>query len=285
MRRLVLVVGAGGQLGQAMAERLASDHEVVALTHGNLDASDMVAVDTAVTAVCPDVIVNCAAYTDVDRAEREPREALAANSWVPRALARAAAKVDATIVHFSTDFVFDGTADHPYAEDDPPNPRGVYAMSKLLGEWLAAGAPHHYVLRVESLFGGPNAKSSIDRILNGLITGKEVRAFSDRTVSPSYVEDVVRATAALIEGGQPFGLYHCVNDGWTTWAGLARELGRIVGLPDARITEILLADADLPVPRPRFAALSNAKLAGAGIAMPSWHDALARHVRNVLGQA
>jgi dTDP-4-dehydrorhamnose reductase len=283
MRRLVLVVGAGGQLGQAMTERLATQHEVVALTHENLDAADMSSVDTAVAAVCPDVIVNCAAYNDVDRAEREPHDALAANSWAPRALARAAANVDATLVHFSTDFVFDGTTDHPYAEDDPPNPRGVYAMSKLLGEWLAARAPHHYVLRVESLFGGPNGKSSIDRILNGLIAGKEVRAFSDRTVSPSYVDDVVRATSALIEDGQPYGLYHCVNGGWTTWADLARELGRIVGLAEPRITEITLADANLTVPRPRFAALSNAKLADAGVAMPTWHDALARHVRMVLG--
>ncbi|MFI5178000.1 MAG: dTDP-4-dehydrorhamnose reductase [Vicinamibacterales bacterium] len=285
MRRLVLIVGARGQLGQAMTERLTSDHEIVALGHDNLDASDTSAVDATVTAVCPDIVINCAAYNEVDRAEREPREALAANSWAPRALARAAAKVDATLVHFSTDFVFDGTASRPYAEDDAPNPRGVYAMSKLLGEWLAAQAPHHYVLRVESLFGGPNGRSSIDRILNGLIAGKEVRAFSDRTVSPSYVEDVVRATARLIEEGLPYGLYHCVNGGWTTWVDLARELGRIVGLPDAQITEITLADADLPVSRPRFAALSNAKLASAGIAMPTWHDALARHARSVLGHA
>ena len=284
MRRLVLIVGAAGQLGQVMTERLATEHEVVALTHDNLDASDTAAVDTAVRAVYPDVIVNCAAYNDVDRAEREPRDALAANSWAPLALARAAASVDATLVHFSTDFVFDGTTDRPYNEDDAPNPRGVYAMSKLLGEWLAARTPQHYLLRVESLFGGTTGRSSVDRMLNGLLAGKEVRAFSDRTVSPSYVADVVDATAALINGNLPYGLYHCVNSGWTTWADLARELGRLVGLPEAQITEITLADASLPVPRPKFAALSNAKLADAGITMPSWHDALARRVRTVLGQ-
>ena len=151
-------------------------------------------------------------------------------------------------------------------------------MSKLVGEWLAAEAPRHYVLRVESVFGGPKAKSSIDRILDGLLAGKEVRAFVDRTVTPSYVVDVVAATAALLANGQPYGLYHCVNSGWTTWAGLARELARMVGLPNAHITEVPLADAGLAVPRPKFAALSNAKLAAAGIAMPTWQDALQRHV-------
>jgi len=282
MRELVMVVGAGGQLGEAMTERLGSHHEVVALTHHDLDIADVGAVSSAVNAVCPDAIVNCAAYTEVDRAERDPREALAANSWGPRALARAAASIDATLVHFSTDFVFDGATDRPYAEDDAPNPRGVYAMSKLVGEWLAAEAPRHYILRVESVFGGPRAKSSIDRILDGLLAGKEVRAFVDRTVSPSYVNDIVHATTSLLRDEHPYGLYHCVNSGWTTWAGLAHELARIVGLPAARITEIPLAEADLPVPRPRFAALSNAKLARAGVAMPTWQDALHRHVTGIL---
>lgn len=277
-----MIAGAGGQLGEAMAERLATKNEVVALTHHDLDISDAAAVEAAVRAVCPDAIINCAAYTDVDRAEREPREALAANSWGPRALARAAASVDAVFIHFSTDFVFDGSGGRPHTEDDGPNPRGVYAMSKLLGEWLAAETPRHYVLRVESVFGGPKAKSSIDRILDGLLAGKEVRAFVDRTVTPSYVVDVVSATAALLTNGQPYGLYHCVNSGWTTWADLARELARMIGLPNAHITEVPLADAGLPVPRPKFAALSNAKLTAAGIEMPTWQDALQRHVTGIL---
>src|SRR5262249_43824102 len=105
MRRLVMIAGAAGPLGEAMAERLAAKHEVVGLTHHDLDISDAGAVESAVRAVCPDAIVNCAAYTNVDRAERNPREALAANSWGPRALARAAASVDAVLIHFSTDFV------------------------------------------------------------------------------------------------------------------------------------------------------------------------------------
>ncbi len=229
----------------------------------------------------PDVIVNCAAYTNVDAAEREPLAALTANAWAVRALARAAADINATLVHYSTDFVFDGAADAPYHEDDRPNPRGVYATSKLLGEWFAAEAPVSYVLRVESLFGGPRGKSTIDRILQNIRTGTEVRAFADRTVSPSYVEDVVSATMQLLERQSPPGVYHCVNSGWTTWAGVAHELAEISGKPSAPIREVSVADVPLVPPRPKFAALSNAKLTSQGIDMPSWQSALRRYVESV----
>jgi dTDP-4-dehydrorhamnose reductase len=154
----------------------------------------------------------------------------------------------------------------------------VYASSKLLGEWLARDAAEHYVLRVESLFGGTQARSSVDRILRALRAGEEVRAFSDRTVSPSYVPDVVEATAALLDRRSPHGLYHCVNTGWTTWSTLSRELARLAGRPGAAIAEVKMSEAGLAAKRPQFAALSNDKLARAGIVMPSWQDALARYV-------
>ena len=278
MKLLALVVGAGGQLGEAMRAQLGAEHELASFSRRDLDISSVSDVRDAVQSVCPDVIINCAAYTNVDAAEREPERAFAANAWGVRALARAAAEIDAVLVHFSTDFVFDGTTDRPYLESDVPNPRGAYAVSKLLGEWMALDAPRHYVLRVESLFGGPHARSSVDKILDGILAGTGVRAFNDRTVSPSYVEDVVSATSALLTARAPFGLYHCVNTGWTTWAGLARELAAIVNRPGAPIAEVPMSDAGLTAPRPKFAALSNAKLAGSGIAMPTWQDALRRYV-------
>jgi dTDP-4-dehydrorhamnose reductase len=278
MKLLALVVGSGGQLGEAMRAQLGAEHELASFSHRDLDVSSVSSVRDAVQSVCPDVIINCAAYTNVDAAEREPERALAANAWGVRALARAAAEIDAVLVHFSTDFVFDGATDRPYFETDVPNPRGAYAVSKLLGEWMALDAPRHYVLRVESLFGGPHARSSVDKILDGILAGTGVRAFSDRTVSPSYVEDVVGATSALLTARAPFGLYHCVNTGWTTWAGLARELAAIVNRPGAPIAEVPMTDAGLTTPRPKFAALSNAKLAAAGVTMPTWQDALRRYV-------
>jgi dTDP-4-dehydrorhamnose reductase len=179
-------------------------------------------------------------------------------------------------VHYSTDFVFDGRATRPYTEDDEPRPESVYAASKLLGEWFAREAPRAFVLRVESLFGGRVAKSSIDRIIDALLDGREARAFSDRTVSPSYVVDVAAATQALLEHGEP-GLYHCVNGGFATWYDVAREIARRLGV-DGPVVPISVKDLALAAPRPQFAALSNAKLERAGVRMPSWQDALARHL-------
>jgi dTDP-4-dehydrorhamnose reductase len=278
MRLLVLVLGAHGQLGDAMTTQLEPRHEVIARGRDELDVTVPDAVRATVNSICPDVIVNCAAYTNVDHAQENPMPAFSANAWAVHTLARAAADIDATLVHFSTDFVFDGAADRPYDEASAPNPRSTYAVSKLVGEWMASDTPRHYVLRVESLFGGRLARSSIDQMLAGIQAGRPVRAFVDRTVSPSYVDDVVAATARLLDDPAPYGLYHCVNTGWTTWATVARELARLVGRPDASILEVPLAEAKLAAPRPKFAALSNAKLADAGIVMPTWQNALQRYV-------
>jgi dTDP-4-dehydrorhamnose reductase len=153
-------------------------------------------------------------------------------------------------------------------------------MSKLLGEWFAAGTPRHYVLRVESLFGGNRAKSSIDRIADGIQTDHPVRAFSDRTVSPSFVDDVVAATSALLERRPSSGLYHCVNAGCATWVDVAREIARLTDRPQARIDEIRMADAGLKAPRPLFAALDTGKLANAAMKMPTWQDAIQRYLHS-----
>jgi dTDP-4-dehydrorhamnose reductase len=227
-------------------------HEVVSLGGAELDLANADAALATIAAICPDVIVNCAAYTNVDGAEKDPGAALAANAWGVKTLARAAADINAALVHFSTDFVFDGIANGRIAEEDPANPRGTYAVSKLLGEWFAAEAPTWYVLRVESLFGGPQAKSSVDRILTNLQSDREVVAFSDRTVSPSYVEDVVQATSALIEARAPVRPVPLREhqDG-PPWSGLARELAAIVGKPDAPIRDITMSEAGLRASRPK----------------------------------
>jgi dTDP-4-dehydrorhamnose reductase len=275
----ILVVGAAGQLGQVMVARLARAHEVIGRASAELDITKGREVMHAVDAIAPEIIINCAAYNNVDGAEDEPVRALAVNAWGPMHLARAAEATGATFVHYSTDFVFDGKTSHPYEEDETPNPQGAYGVSKLLGEWLAARAPRAYVLRVESLFGGPRAKSSIDLLHRAILDGREARAFSDRVVSPSYVEDVATATIALLDREAPTGLYHCVNDGAATWIEVAQELARLSDRPGAAITPVRMADLQLKARRPLYAALSNAKLRRAGIALPTWQHALARYVR------
>jgi dTDP-4-dehydrorhamnose reductase len=275
----IVVLGAAGQLGGAMLNAAGVRHTAIGLRRSDADIADPAALSRALESHHPDCIINCAAFSAVDAAEDALIDTLGANATAVRSLARIAGTLDATLVHYSTDFVFDGAGDTPNTEDVPPNPSGVYATSKLIGEWFAADAPRHYVLRVESLFGGATPKSSVDTLLGGILGGRAVTAFSDRTVSPSYVVDVAAATLEIIEQQIPHGLYHCVNSGSTTWDVLTRELARLAGHPDAVINTARMADLNMRVRRPLNAAMSNEKLRKAGIAMPTWQDALARHVR------
>lgn len=273
----LLVTGAAGQLGSAMVREFDSHSDVVASTRRELDLTDHPAVMKTVADVRPDVVINCAACNKVDDAEDAPVDTLATNSFAVQSLARACREHDVLLVHYGTDFVFDGTASRPYVEEDRPNPGSVYAVSKLLGEWFATDTPRHYILRVESLFGGSVARSSVDRIIDAIRAEREMRVFADRVTSPSYVADVAAATRALIERGAPFGLYHCVNTGFATWHELARE-AELCLVRSARLVPISVADVKLRAARPQFAALSNEKLAAAGVVMPSWRDAIRRYL-------
>jgi dTDP-4-dehydrorhamnose reductase len=276
----VMVTGAGGQLGSATVETLSPKANVVPLNHRALDITDVEAVSAVVSRERPAVIVNCAAYNDVDGAEEDVSASLASNAFGVLALARAAADVGATLVHYSTDFVFDGQASRPYTEQDSPNPQSAYAASKLIGEWFASDAPAHYVLRVESLFGGRQRRSSIDRIVGALTEGVPARVFVDRTVSPSYVYDVAQATWSLIDRRAAYGLYHCVNSGLTTWHGLAERVKAILHA-SGEIVPVRTADVQLRARRPQYCALSNDKLQAVGILMPAWEDAVDRYLATI----
>jgi dTDP-4-dehydrorhamnose reductase len=273
----ILVTGAAGQLGTAVVQQYQGRAEIIPAPRRTLDIGDAAAVEAFLARERPDAVLNCAAYNDVDGAEDHAADALRVNALAVRALARAAAAAGAIFVHYGTDFVFDGLADRPYSEEDQPAPRSVYACSKLLGEWFAADCPRHYVLRVESLFGGSQRRSSVDRIADAIRKREPARVFVDRTVTPSYVEDVADATWKLIAGAAPSGLYHVVNSGLTTWFELAQEIGRLLGVePD--LVPVRVADVKLKARRPQYAALSNAKLASLGITMPRWEDALRRYL-------
>jgi dTDP-4-dehydrorhamnose reductase len=279
----VLITGAAGQLGTVLAAAMrASGHDVLGLTLDEVDITNHDAVMRVAREFGPEVVANCAAFTDVDGAEDRAVEALEVNAFAVRSLARAAAGHGAVLVHYSTDFVFEGEVSRevPYTEEDQPNPQSVYAASKLLGEWLAADAPRHYVFRVESLFGGSPARSSVDKIIDALSAGHEARVFADRIVSPSYVVDVAAASVAALASGIPHGLYHCVNGGRATWLELGREIAKLGGFDPALLVPVKVADVKLKAKRPQYCALSNAKLAAAGIGMPTWQDAVARYVRN-----
>ena len=278
----VLVTGAHGLLGAAIARAFADCEHVEAADRRTLDITDAGAIEAMAERVRPDAIVNCAAYNDVDGAETNAEQALEVNAFAVLALARVARDRGAAFVHYSTDFVFDGEAARPYQETDAPNPRSVYASSKLLGDWFAQDAGRSYVLRVESLFGGPGVhagarRGSLGTIVDRVRAGDEVPAFADRTVSPSYTPDVAAATRRLLEDAAPPGTYHCVNSGAATWVEIAREAARLLGR-EPRVKPLTLESVSLRAPRPRYCALSNAKLASLGIVMPSWQDALRRYL-------
>ena len=282
----IAIAGAKGQLGTALVNECRRRRDdVTALDRSTLDVRNGRSVAEVMARLGPDLIVNCTGYNSVDAAEEHPLDALALNAFAVRALARAANDVGAALVHYSTDFVFDGIATTPRAETDPPNPKSVYASSKLLGEWFAADVPRHYVLRVESLFGqaagGPPPKGSVAAIVDALIQGRVAKVLSDRVVSPTFLADAAFATRELFERNAPAGLYHCVNSGHATWLDFASEAARLLGV-EPRFEVLRFADVKLPAARPQYCALSNAKLAALGIQMPSWQDALGRYVKSLV---
>jgi dTDP-4-dehydrorhamnose reductase len=287
MTRRVFVTGASGQLGHAVVRAFADQH-VIRHSRQTLDVTDPAAVRRAVAEAAPDVLINCAAFNDVDGAEDRPGDAFAVNAFAVRSLARAADAAGAAFVHYGTDFVFDGEAGEPYREDAAPSPRSVYAMSKLVGEWLALDSPRGFVLRVESLFGTPPAwtgrRGTLEAIAAALEEGRPAKVLVDRVVSPSYVADVAAATRHLLDRGAAPGLYHCVNSGHGTWHDVAVETARLLGVP-ARLEPLTTGQLTLKAPRPRFCALDNRKLAGAGFAMPGWPDAIARWLAERSGAA
>jgi len=278
----VVVTGARGLLGAQIVSEFERDSDVAAFDRGRLDITDAAAVASAVASAQPDVVVNCAVYNGVDQAEDEPVQALDANAFAVLGLARAAATAGATFVHYSSDFVFDGETDRPYSESDTPNPRSVYGASKLLADLFALEYERSYVLRVESLFGKPapggRRKGSVDGIVERIRAGDEVRVFTDRVVSPSYTPDIARATRALVEERLPTGLYHCVNTGMATWEEIAAHAAHVLRKP-LRAVPITLATANLRARRPRFCAMSSAKLIAAGVPMQTWQEALDEFLR------
>jgi dTDP-4-dehydrorhamnose reductase len=274
----VLIVGAAGQLGQAMVQRLQSAHDVTAWGRAQIDLTKHADVRDAIARLAPEAIVNCSGYNNVDQAEDDQETALDVNAMVVGTLARSAASLDAVFMHYSTDFVFAGTATSPYTEDDAPEPRSVYAQSKLVGEWLAADAPKHYVNRVESLFGGPHRRSSIDRIADAVRNGQQAPVFFDRVVSPSFVADVADASAFMLESQPAWGLYHCVNTGHGTWLDVGKAIVTRLGSTEAALKPVSVNDVKMRASRPQYAALSNAKLSRAGYTMPTWQDAINRYL-------
>ena len=277
-RDTILVTGARGQLGYELAAALAAHGDVIALDRAGVDLADADALVRAVRAAAPAWIVNAAAYTAVDRAEAERDRAFAINAAAPAILAEEARRSGAILIHYSTDYVFDGAARVPYDERAPTAPLNVYGESKLAGEQaVAASGVAALTLRTSWVYGlrGSNFLLTIRRLA---AERDELRIVADQTGVPNWCRTLAEATATLVGRGRGYvaersGLYHLSASGQATWHDFARA---IVG-PVARpvITPIATADYPLPARRPAFGVLDTTRLRDVfGLELPPWTDAL-----------
>jgi dTDP-4-dehydrorhamnose reductase len=274
----VAVTGAAGQLGRALVSRLGA-RAVWAGGRDALDVRDPAAVSRVLDDVRPDVVINAAAYNDVDGAESDPASAMAVNAVGPGNLARACRDRGALLVHISTDYVFDGAKREPYREEDCPRPASVYGVSKLGGCLLvAAGGGPHLIVRTSGVFGagGNRVKggSFVERILAKARSGQPLRVVSDQVSSPTYAPDLAAALVALVEQGAR-GLLHVTNSGACSPYDLAAAALEIAGI-HARIEPIRTADLGAPARRPAYSVLDNSRARAAGLApLRTWREALA----------
>jgi len=272
-----LVAGSLGQLGRELVARLGPE-VAWAGDLGEVDVTDGAAVAALVARVRPDVVWNATAWNKVDAAEKEPGPAFAVNAAAPHHLARAAREVGAAIVHFSTDYVFDGALDRPYTEEDAPRPLGVYGASKLAGEALvAASGADHLIVRTSGLLGrgGSEQKggSFVDRIVARARAGEPLRVVADQVFAPTCAEDLARAAIALVRA-RARGLFHVANEGSCSWHELALAALAAAGVP-AQVEPIALAELALPAPRPRRSVLGCARYRALGLPpLRHWRDAL-----------
>lgn len=271
----VLVTGAAGQLGRALPEALAG-HELTALDRSALDITQLDAVRAAVRSGAPAVVINAAAYNEVDRAESEPDAAYRGNELGPRNLALATAEAGAALVHVSSDYVFDGCACVPYDEDARTNPLSVYGKSKLAGEQAVRESnPRHYLVRTAWVYAahGRNFCNTIRR----LAAAGPVRVVTDQQGSPTYAPHLARAIAALIGSGA-FGTYHMAGQGGTSWFELTRALFARLGIA-APVEPVTSEAFPRPARRPRYSVLATIRQPP--ILLPPWQSGLDAYARAV----
>jgi dTDP-4-dehydrorhamnose reductase len=276
----ILITGAAGMLGQDLeAAARAAGHEPVALARAQLDVTNPAAVDAAVTAAAPDVIVNCAAWTNVDAAEEHQPRALAINGRGAGNVARAAAAAGAWTIHVSSDYVFDGTKTVPYVESDRVGPRSSYGRSKLEGELaVARAAPQrHTIVRSAWLFGaaGHCFPQTILRLAG---ERDQLNVVDDQVGCPTFTGHLAGALVALAARGSsaPTGLLHVAAGGQCSWFELARE---IVGLAGARceVNPVTTAEFPRPAPRPAYSVLRSER-GGDAPELPDWRQGLAEYL-------
>jgi dTDP-4-dehydrorhamnose reductase len=282
-RLRVVLIGAAGQLGSDLVRTFDLDGELVPLAHADLDILDAARVASVLAGLRPTHVVNTAAYNRVDQAETEREAAFALNARAVGDLAAACERLGARLVHFSTDYVFDGRRATPYWETDPPNPLSVYAESKLVGEQLAlARCERAHVFRVCGLFGvarssGKGGTNFVETMLRLAAAGTPIRVVADQVLGPSYTLDLARKVwRVLPKAAHP--IYHLTNAGATSWYDFARRVFELAGVA-ADLTPVTAAEFGARARRPAYSVLGHGNLAALGEDdLRPWDRALAAYM-------
>lgn len=282
----ILVTGVNGQVGFELTRTLQGLGRVVALDRSVLDLSDLDRIRSVVRELKPSLIVNPAAYTAVDKAETEVDAAMRLNADAPRVLAEEAAQIGATLIHYSTDYVFDGTKDGPYVEDDATNPQNVYGKSKLAGEQaIAATGCAHLILRTSWVY-GRRGKNFLLTMLKLGAERPELRVVADQIGAPTWANTIATTTAHIVAQGlangsadwwfKRSGIYHLTSAGETSWHGFAQAIFDIaMGEKGPKVLPIPASDYPVPAKRPGNSRMSHHKLTETfGLYLPGWEDAL-----------
>jgi dTDP-4-dehydrorhamnose reductase len=275
----VMIVGALGMLGSDLVQAFSSDHEILGLDRPEFDITDAGQIRAQVGGFRPEVIINAAAMTDVDLCETQAQNAMKVNGHGAGNLASAAAEIGAVFVHYSTDYVFDGTKQEAYREQDAPSPLSSYGRSKLFGEEIVrCCCQDHLILRTSWLF-GRNGRNFIRTILGAARNSRVLRVVSDQKGSPTYSHDLALHTVRMIEAGCR-GTYHVTNSGSCTWYELAVRAVEWAGIDGVKVTPVKTAEFPRPAARPANSVLANARLEREGFPlMRPWPIAAQEYIQ------
>lgn len=275
----IAIIGSNGQLGVDIVRAFkGTEHEVVPLTHNDIDVTDVSLSGKILKKIHPDTIINCAAYVRVDDAEEFPDTAFAVNALGARNIALISGELDTILVHISTDYVFDGRKNVPYTEEDIPNPLGVYGASKLAGEYFVRNiVVKHYIIRSSSLFGvaGASGKGGnfVETMIGKALSKEDIKVVDDMIMTPTYTRDAANMIKSILSKKLPFGIYHVSNIGQCSWYEFARSVFDITGI-DASISPTTTVAIKSKATRPMFSPLASTRLKMYGLEMKSWKAAL-----------
>jgi dTDP-4-dehydrorhamnose reductase len=277
----IAIIGAAGQLGSDLCRVLAGG-DIHPLTRADFDVCDAERRAEVLDRIAPEVVINTSAYHRVDEAEGRPDLAFAVNAVAVEGLGRWCAGRDATLVHFSTDYVFRGDVASPRRESDVAEPISVYGTSKLAGELLARlAAPRHFVIRTCGLYGrggsaGKGGANFVELMLRLAAAGRAIKVVRDQVMTPTYTVDLAAAVVALLETRR-YGLYQITNAGECSWYEFARGVFEVAGV-EADLSPTTAREYGARAARPGYSVMANEALAAAGVAaLPPWREALGRY--------